>query len=444
MNASTLMPIVNIVMMMMLSDKPFNSQMVVTLLAIMAPQFIPAFIQWCKSLVPKTSYYTMKFQSHITPQVFRAVSVAAQKNVKDSLSHVIVGSCKTKVTSGSLVKNDCHAKYMESPISCPDGSFSFQYSGIKVEGNMSVEFDAKITRMSLVLGVPKQHTATLKKFVEDAIKDDWGRLYSKLGSSESKVLLTWKQFRKRWHPAQLSVNKTFDNLWLSPELTRAITDDLDAFRGATSFYEKRGMPHKRGMLFYGPPGTGKTSCIFAISHYLQYDVYRISLRMVISEVQHALRKIKQAAIIVIEEVDLALSIPNMSGPKEEDDVTPSKSTMHDSEKLALLMEYLDGYVSHTPGAVIIFTTNHKEDIPKALIRPGRIDRHFYFPPLHGVDVARVARNFTEMPDLECPEGVTIPAADLINTVLLPHIGDREALQQQLTGLHSTHSVTSCE
>lgn len=440
MDTATIMPVANIVMMMMLSDKAFNSQMLITVLAMMLPNFLPQLIAWCNTLIPKTSYYSMKFHSKITPQVFRAVSIATQKFVRDSPSDVIVGSCCTQVTSSSLVKKHSGGKYMETPISCPEGAFSFEYSGIKFEGHMNLEVDAKDTKMILGLAVPEQHKATLKKFIEDAIKANWKRMYSKLGSGESNVVLTWKENRARWHPAQLSVNKTFDNLWLSPQLTRAITDDLDAFRGAAAFYEKRGMPHKRGMLFYGPPGTGKTSCIFAVSHYLRYDVYRVSLRMCITAVKRALRKIKRAAIVVIEEVDLALSMGfSVSGPTKEDGGAPSGAN-HDKEKLALLMEYLDGYTNHTPGTVIIFTTNHKEDIPKALIRPGRIDRHFLFPPLSGEDVARVARNFTGIPELEAPD-VTIPAADLINTVLLPHIGDGEALQQQLNNLHTTACET---
>jgi len=434
MDTSTMLPIVNIVLMMVLSDKPFNSQMVLTLLLMMAPQVLPALIQWCKSHAPVDAHYIVEFHSKVAPTVFRAVSEATQKLVTVTSRDIIVGTYFKTAASRSTSKGYV-GKFIDVPITCPMGVFTFERSGVQFTGKMDVNLDGKEVKMSLCLGVPRQHKAALNDFVQDAIRANWQRTYSKLGHGDTKALLTWKEAQKRWHPTMLSVKKTFENLWLPNELARAITDDLDAFRGATAFYERRGMPHKRGMLFYGPPGTGKTSCIFAISHYLQYDVYRVGLRMCTTDVKRALRKIKQAAIVVIEEVDLALSgYGSVVGPRKGGDDKHVGVSSHDNEKLALLMEYLDGYVNHTPGTVIIFTTNNKDDIPKALIRPGRIDRRFHFLPLHGEDVARVARNFTEEPDLVAPEGVVIPAADLINTVLMPHIGDKGALQRQLSAL----------
>jgi chaperone BCS1 len=41
--------------------------------------------------------------------------------------------------------------------------------------------------------------------------------------------------------------------------------DIKTFLSQGEWFQKRGIPYRRGYLLYGPPGTGKTSTIEAIA-----------------------------------------------------------------------------------------------------------------------------------------------------------------------------------
>lgn len=441
--AANMMPVVNIVMMMMLSDKPLNTQMVATIVMVVLPQVLPSLIKWIKTtLLRSNQLYTVTVESKATGDVFSAVSHLVATLVKTPTDALVVSSSLYKRVEAAPAFEDSddyfgNSRYTKRPITCPTGKFQFPYDGIVINGE--VTRNREKNQVDTIMKLSTHHSVRdkLDSFVEFATVSEWKQRWcTRTDHQQTVAILSIKDSDVKWKPMQLSAKKTFDNLWLPAGLQTEIMNDLDTFKRSHSFYEERGMPHKRGMLFHGPPGTGKTSCIFAIANYLGCLVYRVSLRQCShAQMKEALYKIKHAAIVVIEEVDLQIAAEEMAvfaplpTPAEGKSEAPS-----DKDKVSFLMEYLDGYVGHTPGTLVIFTTNHIEDIPPPLIRPGRVDRQFYFPPLDGEDVGRVARNFTGIPELTCPEGVTISAAELINTVLMPHIGDREALQQQLNTL----------
>jgi len=441
--AANMMPVANVILMMMISDKPLNTQMVATILMMIVPQVLPSLIQWIKeTLMRGNELYTVTLESNTTADVFRAVSHLVATLVKTPKDALVVSSSlyKRAEAAPAFEKNPDdffgNSHYTKVPITCPTGKFQFLYSGIVINGEVTRKREKDQVDTTMKLSTNQCMRDKLDSFIKSATVSEWEQRWcAHTDDKQTVAVLSIKNSDVTWKPMQLSTKKTFDNLWLPEALQREIMNDLDTFKRSHSFYEERGMPHKRGMLFYGPPGTGKTSCIFAIANYLQCMVYRVSLRQCThAQMKEALYKIKHSAVVVIEEVDLQIAeemplYAQLSTPAEGKSEAPSNK-----DKVSFLMEYLDGYVGHTPGTLVIFTTNHIEDIPAPLIRPGRIDRQFYFHPLDGESVGRVARNFTGVQELTCPEGVTITAAELINTVLMPHIGDAEALQNQLSAL----------
>lgn len=455
MEIANMMPIVNVVMMMMITDKAMSPQMVATIMMMVLPQLLPPLIEWIKTALARSNgMYSVTLESSTTSDVFSAVSRLVTTLVKDPEEALVMSSALSKrIEAAPAFENPydwCgNSQYTKLPITCPIGKFQFTYSGAVIHGEVTRNREKNHVQTTMKLTTRMDMSDKLDSFVEFATVSEWKeRWCMDTDEKQTVAILNIKNSDVSWKPMQLSTVKTFDNLWLPAGLQTDIINDLDTFTRSHSFYEERGMPHKRGMLFYGPPGTGKTSCIFAIANYLRCMVYRVSLRQCTqSQMKDALYKIKHAAVVVIEEVDLQIAADDMplfaplttpsevkSGPSGDNAGDNASDKASDKDKVSFLMEYLDGYVGHTPGTLVIFTTNHIDDIPAPLIRPGRIDRQFYFPPLDGEDVGRVARNFTGIPELTCPEGVTISAAELINTVLMPHIGDREALQQQLNTL----------
>uniref|UniRef100_A0A2N9IB00 AAA+ ATPase domain-containing protein n=1 Tax=Fagus sylvatica TaxID=28930 RepID=A0A2N9IB00_FAGSY len=129
------------------------------------------------------------------------------------------------------------------------------------------------------------------------------------------------------HPA------TFETLAMDPKLKQEIKDDLDRFKSRKEFYKKVGKSWKRGYLLYGPPGTGKSSLVAAMANYLKFDIYDLELTSI--SCNSDLRKF------------------TLSG----------------------LLNFIDGlWSSCGDERIIVFTTNDKDQLDPALLRPGRMDK----------------------------------------------------------------------
>lgn len=91
------------------------------------------------------------------------------------------------------------------------------------------------------------------------------------------------------------------------------------------------------------------------------------------------------------------------------------------------MEVLDGY-NNLHGCIVILTTNHKDALDDALIRPGRIDVQYFFGPLTSVDIKSTIKSFTGY-DVTVPSVLVMTSSTLINQILLPNRNDRLAIQK---------------
>ncbi|KAM5546620.1 AAA-ATPase [Rosa sericea] len=176
------------------------------------------------------------------------------------------------------------------------------------------------------------------------------------------------------HPA------TFETIAMDSELKKMIIDDLDMFVKRREFYKKVGKAWKRGYLLYGPPGTGKSSLIAAMANYLQFDIHDLELSGIRdnSDLRRVLLSTTNRSILVVEDIDCSVKIKNResaqpSKPSNSLDCSPtSKFT------LSGLLNFIDGlWSSCGDERIIVFTTNHKEKLDPALMRPGRMDVHIH-------------------------------------------------------------------
>ncbi|KAK9948556.1 hypothetical protein M0R45_004125 [Rubus argutus] len=169
------------------------------------------------------------------------------------------------------------------------------------------------------------------------------KLYCSASSSRSVDLV---------HPA------TFETMAMDPELKKMIIDDLDRFVKRRELYKKVGKAWKRGYLLYGPPGTGKSSLIAAMANYLK-----------------VLLSTTNRSIVVIEDIDCSVKINNREA------AGPCKTTasLHQSKfTLSGLLNFIDGlWSSCGDERIIVFTTNNKDKLDPALLRPGRMDVHIH-------------------------------------------------------------------
>lgn len=166
-------------------------------------------------------------------------------------------------------------------------------------------------------------------------------------------------------------------------------DDLTAFSEGKEFYHNIGRAWKRGYLLYGPPGSGKSSLIAAMANFLCYDVYDLELSKVSdnSELRALLIQTTNRSIIVIEDIDCSINLTGDRMAKRRN----NQLTMHKKNRHVMMSDNaedngrvtLSGLLNFTDGLwsccgeekVIVFTTNHKDNVDPALVRCGRMDMH---------------------------------------------------------------------
>ncbi len=148
-------------------------------------------------------------------------------------------------------------------------------------------------------------------------------------------------------------------------------------------YRQRGIPWRRGYLFYGPPGTGKTSLVQAIAS--QYDRQLVSLTLTDMDDSALLRawsEISSNCVIALEDVDSVFEGRKSLGKLS----------------FSALLNSLDG-AGAVEGSIAILTTNHRERLDPALIRPGRCDREWELGYLTAASCAQMFEGFFGEPEL---------------------------------------------
>ncbi|XP_061360982.1 AAA-ATPase At3g50940-like isoform X2 [Gastrolobium bilobum] len=183
-------------------------------------------------------------------------------------------------------------------------------------------------------------------------------------------------YSEAWLGINLDHPSTFDTLALDSETKEFVMEDLKRFVKRKEYYRKVGKAWKRGYLLYGPPGTGKSSLIAAMANYLHFDIYDLELTELNynSELRRLLISTPNRSIVVVEDIDCTI--------QSQDRLAESGETSgnHERQQVTLsgLLNFIDGlWSSCGDERIIVFTTNHKDKLDPALLRPGRMDVHIH-------------------------------------------------------------------
>ena len=179
-----------------------------------------------------------------------------------------------------------------------------------------------------------------------------------------------------------SDKKPFQYLYLQKSQKELLESYLSNFKNNRDLYEKMGIPYKGGIMLSGEPGCGKTSCILASGTFLNKDIFYLDLGRI--KTNHELKlcidyvktNSQKGGIIIFEDIDIMSDIVKCrtigTDNTTEDTITKSIQSQHDKLSLSFLLNILDGTMS-PENIIFIITTNHKEKLDPALIRPGRMD-----------------------------------------------------------------------
>ncbi|KAF9682255.1 hypothetical protein SADUNF_Sadunf05G0089900 [Salix dunnii] len=181
----------------------------------------------------------------------------------------------------------------------------------------------------------------------------------------------------KWESINLEHPASFETLAMEPDLKDLVIQDLNRFVKRKDFYKRVGRAWKRGYLLYGPPGTGKSSLVAAMANHLKFDVYDLQLTNIMrdSDLRRLFLAIGNRSILVIEDIDCSLDLPDRRQVSRDGD---SPKTHDVQLTLSGLLNFIDGlWSSCGDERIIIFTTNHKDRLDPALLRPGRMDMHIH-------------------------------------------------------------------
>ncbi|CAM0906074.1 unnamed protein product [Alopecurus aequalis] len=269
---------------------------------------------------------------------------------------------------------------------------------------LEVSFDAEHTDMALGRYMPSI-TAEVKQMRR---QDCPLRIFMNEGMS-------WRGINHH-HPA------TFDTLAMDPSTKQAVIADLERFLKRKEYYRRIGKAWKRGYLLYGPPGTGKSSLVAAVANHLRFNLYDLDLGEVRFNVtlQKLLIGMPNKSILVIEDIDCCFSATSREDGKEhkkpartqdgdaDDDSDDCSNTRQNGQTITLsgMLNFIDGLWS-TSGEerIIIFTTNYKDRLDPALLRPGRMDMHVHMGYCCWEAFKTLARNYFLVDDHPLFQGI---------------------------------------
>lgn len=228
--------------------------------------------------------------------------------------------------------------------------------------------------------------------------------------------------QKNWDQGRHRPSREISTVILPPESKKRLLRDVKEYLNPVTarWYAQRGLPYRRGYLFYGPPGTGKTSLSLALAGELKVPLYILSLStgsLTDETLTMLFVGLPRKCIVLLEDIDCAGVQRNNSRQMDDesdresseeegqsDDEsrsgTKAKSSKSSKEKkrssksdinspsaqhrqprmsvsFSGLLNAIDGVASHE-GRILIMTTNHRERLDPALIRPGRVDMQIEF------------------------------------------------------------------
>jgi len=197
-----------------------------------------------------------------------------------------------------------------------------------------------------------------------------------------------------WWEASILVNRPIDTVYLPDRMLEDIKQDFRTFYRSEKKYRSLGIPWRRGWLFEGPPGGGKSTMVQALSSEFKIPIYYLNLTpdLTANDLIRLVRSVRPPSILLIEDADCI-------GVAQQRDVRRTDRDSHVSDEpekkgksiselqTSDLLNVIDGLVA-SEQRILIMTTNHPQELDKALLREGRIDRRFHFDYAEDTELRR--------------------------------------------------------
>ncbi|KAL2189173.1 P-loop containing nucleoside triphosphate hydrolase protein [Thermothelomyces heterothallicus CBS 203.75] len=194
-----------------------------------------------------------------------------------------------------------------------------------------------------------------------------------------------------WDTTILRPLRPLEMVHFDEEIKEALVADMEKYLDVNTrrFYNRRGIPYRRGFLLYGPPGTGKTSLSLALAGRFGLELYLLHMPSVHDDtsLERLFTALPPRCIVLLEDID-AVGIKRRPRIRDHHDSSDSDDDSDKSSSdrniglersrctLSGLLNVLDGVASQE-GRIVLMTSNYADKLDKALIRPGRVDKMLY-------------------------------------------------------------------
>lgn len=206
--------------------------------------------------------------------------------------------------------------------------------------------------------------------------------------TEGKTVI-YTSWGVEWKPFGAPRRKRpLESVILDTGVKESLVADVKDFLQSSHWYYDRGIPYRRGYLLHGPPGSGKSSLINALAGELDYNICVLNLSergLTDDRLNHLLTNLPERSIALLEDVDAAFASRSRA-QTAEDGYRGANVTFSG------LLNALDGVASGEE-RIIMLTTNHRERLDTALVRPGRVDREVYIGWATETQVREMWRRF---------------------------------------------------
>lgn len=200
-----------------------------------------------------------------------------------------------------------------------------------------------------------------------SLLDDAWEIYGKMARETSTAVYKAQRcYPRSWILSKHKPIRHLKTVDIDHVQKKKLIDDIAKYVSpdTKAWYQKRGVPRRRGYLFHGPPGTGKSSLAAAVAGHFRTGLYTLTLHGLEDDsLLELVNQIPTGNVLLIEDVDSA-------GIRREsyDDYYGRRSGV----TLSGLLNALDG-ASAPEGHILIMSTNTPEALDPALKRAGRVD-----------------------------------------------------------------------
>jgi len=302
------------------------------------------------------------------------------------------------IKSNKLYKNDISKNYLLDHLNL-DKEIEFYYDGAK----FSLKVDKVLDKNAIIIQrenaylfstytitCDKKDFAKFDSFITTSIKFYLQFYDDDIKQEENKIKLFISTDDGYFQTLGLRNKRDIDTIYLPSKQKKVIIDDLNYFLDSKTVkkYKQLGITHKRTYLFEGVPGSGKSSFIMGLASYFGYNIAIVTFspKMTDNCLIRLLRiledKEEKKIFIIFEDMDCIFK------ERKANDESRNQITFSG------ILNALDG-ITTRDNMICFITTNYKQHLDSALIRPGRVDHIMKFDYVCKEQVLKIFTVFTE-------------------------------------------------